>query len=138
MGFALRAFFKALAAMVHKQPGLRQSLRLHFVGTDYAPAERAQKSVEPLAAEFGVADLVSEQPQRIPYFQALQCLLDADALIVPGSDDPGYTASKLYPYILARKPLLAVFHESSSVVSVLRATNAGTVVTFASEENLDS
>jgi hypothetical protein len=57
-------------------------------------------------------------------------LSDAQALFVAGSNDPGYTASKLYPYILARKPLLAVSHEASSVVEVLRRTGAGTVVTF--------
>ena len=74
-----------------------------------------------------------ELPRRIPYFEALQCLVDADALLVPGSDDPGYTASKLYPYILAVKPLLAVFHEASTVLDVLRRTGAGTVVSFAME-----
>ena len=33
-----------------------------------------------------------------------------------------YTASKLYPALLARRPILALFHEASSVVSILRAT----------------
>ena len=61
-------------------------------------------------------------------------LLDADAIVVPGSDDPGYTASKLYPTVLARRPLLAVVHEASSVVGVLRETGAGVVVPFASGE----
>jgi hypothetical protein len=64
------------------------------------------------------------------YGETLQCLLDADALIIPGSDDSGYTASKLYPYILARRPLLAIFHRDSSVVDVLRSTRAGTCLTF--------
>ena len=77
---------------------------------------------------------MTETTDRLPYFEALQCLLDADALIVPGSDDPGYTASKIYPYILARKPLLAIFHEQSSVVDVLRKTKAGTVIPFRSGE----
>src|SRR5262249_8856063 len=41
-----------------------------------------------------------------------------------------YTASKIYPYILARKPMLAVFHERSSVCDVVRDTGAGAVVPF--------
>jgi hypothetical protein len=77
-----------------------------------------------------VADYVREQPARVPYFTGLQLLRDAQALVLPGSDDPQYTASKLYPYILARKPLLAVFHERSSVVEVLRQTRAGVCATF--------
>src|SRR5207302_486281 len=71
-----------------------------------------------------------------PYFETLKCLVDADALLVPGSQDPKYTASKIYPYILARKPLLAIFHEHSSVVDVLRQTGAGTVITFDSGETV--
>jgi len=66
----------------------------------------------------------------VPYFQALQALRDADFLIVPGSDDPHYTASKLYPYILSRRPLVGVFHERSGVVATLRDTGAGEIVAF--------
>jgi hypothetical protein len=119
------------------QPELKSKLTVHFVGTSYAPKERATKTVEPLALEYGLSGVVSETTDRIPYFEALQCLLDADALFIPGSDDPGYTASKLYPYILAKKPLLAVFHEASSVVDILNKTKAGTVVAFKSGEGIE-
>jgi hypothetical protein len=130
MAFALRAFFSALQADRAARPARYADLRLHFVGTDYAAGDRARKTVEPIAESCGVGDLVEEYPQRIPYFEALQCLRDADALVVPGSDDPGYTASKLYPYVLARKPLLAIFHAQSSVVDIVRRTRAGVVVPF--------
>ena len=130
MGFALRGFFSALRRAVDRNPALRSKLAIHFVGTDYSPVHMARKTIEPVAQECGVDDMVTEQPSRLPYFQALRCLCDAHALVVPGSDDPGYTASKLYPYILARKPLLAIFNENSTVVKVLRETRAGTVVTF--------
>jgi hypothetical protein len=134
MNLALRGFFTALIQVFEKEPQLRSKLRLHFVGTSYALRERAVKTVEPIACEFGLTDVVEEITDRQPYFQTLQCLLDADALFVPGSDDPGYTASKIYPYILAKKPLLAVFNEESSVVDVLTKTKAGTVVSFKSGE----
>jgi len=133
-----RALFLALSRAADRAPELRSRLRIHFVGTNYAAGSRAQKIVEPVALDCGVADVVTEQPERIPYFQALRCLCDAQALVVPGSDDPGYTASKLYPYILARKPLLAIFHEASSVVAVLRQTRAGILVTFDDQPNLEN
>lgn len=138
MAFALRGFFKALSTARRLDPERYINVRVHFVGTDYASAARAKKSVEPLAREFGVADMITEQSARIPYFEALRCLLDADALIVPGSDDPSYTASKIYPYILARKPLLAIFHERSPAVETVRSTSAGTVVTFASADTMEA
>lgn len=130
MGFSVRAIFTALRQFLELQPEGRAKLRVHFAGTDYSPRHLARKTIEPIAQACGVADVVSELTDRLPYFETLRCLRDADALIIPGSDDPGYTASKLYPYILARKPLLAVFHEASSVVDVLKKTNGGTVVTF--------
>jgi hypothetical protein len=138
MHLALRGLFGALREHEQNQSGLFNTLRLHFIGTSYAAAGRGRKTVEPLAAEYGLAATVREHPDRIPYSQALRCLLDADALIVPGSDDPGYTASKLYPYILARKPLLAVFHEQSSLVDIVQKTRAGTVVPFSSGEATES
>ena len=129
MAFALRALFTAVRRQVDVRPELRSQLRIHFIGTDYAP-DRAKQTVAPLAAEAGIQEMVTERTARLPYFQALQCLLDASALVVPGSDDPGYTASKLFPYILARRPLLAIFNEQSSVVDTLRRTAAGMVVPF--------
>ena len=134
MHCALRGLFWALRKQERSGPGFLKNLRLHFIGTSYAAAGCGRKTVEPLAAEYALASVVQERPDRIPYSQALRCLLDAEALIVPGSDDPGYTASKIYPYILARKPLLAVFHEQSSVVEILRKTRAGTVVPFRPEQ----
>jgi hypothetical protein len=138
MAFALRGFFTALYRARLMEPEKWNNLELHFIGTDYAPNDMARKTIEPVAEDCGIGDMVREHPQRIPYFEALQCLMDADALIVPGSDDPGYTASKLYPYILAKKPLLAIFHEQSSVIEVLRTTGGGTVVTFKTGNNNDS
>jgi hypothetical protein len=138
MRFAVRAFCQALRRYLESRPEMRQRLHVHFAGTDYAMKDRARKTIEPVARECGVEDMVSEQTDRLPYFEVLRCLCDADALLIPGSDDKGYTASKLYPYILARKPLLAVFHEASSVTAILRQTRAGTVVTFNDTQNLEA
>ncbi|HEY6804116.1 MAG TPA: glycosyltransferase [Pyrinomonadaceae bacterium] len=137
MSFAVRAFLHALQVARERSPESFTDLTVHFIGTDYATSDRARKTVEPLAVELGVADLVHEQTTRIPYFEALQCLLDADAILVFGSDDSSYTASKIYPCILANKPLLAIFYEQSSVVEVLRKTRCGSVVTFNANSTID-
>jgi hypothetical protein len=118
-------------------PDLFSKVRLHFIGTDYARDARAGKTIEPIATEMGLGTYVQEEPGRIPFFTVLNLLRQADFLLVPGSDNPQYTASKIYPYILAHKPLLAVFHEKSSVVEVLRSTQAGTAVTFSTESRVE-
>ena len=134
---ALEIIFTAFQQGLKDHPALFAQLRLHFIGTDYAPDGLATKTVQPVAEACGVGASVTEHTQRIAYFEALQLLLDADFLLMPGSDDPQYTASKIYPYIMARRPLLAVFHEQSSVCELLHATRAGAVVAFNNESRAD-
>jgi hypothetical protein len=96
-------------------------IRLHFFGTsNQSTADRHR--VLPLAAECGVADSVTEAPGRLDYLDALSVLTHASGILLLGSSDTHYTASKLYPALLAKRPLLALFNEASSVVSILRAT----------------
>lgn len=139
MKTAISGFFSALQShlAIATGPIDRARLRIHFVGTSYAAAGCGIKTVEPIAAEYGLNDVVVEHTDRIPYSQTLRCLLEADALIVPGSNDPGYTASKIYPYLLARKPMLAIFHEESSVADVIDRVGGACLVTFDSSENID-
>ncbi len=132
---ALRAIFSAVRIERLRHPAEIDRLRMHFIGTSYAAVGQGEKTIEPLALKCGVSDLVHEVTDRIPYSQSLRCLLDAQALIVPGSDDPAYTASKIYPYLLARRPLLAIFHEQSSVVDLMRLVGGGTMVTFRQSNN---
>lgn len=126
---ALRVLFGALKAGLSARASLIERTRVSFVGTDYAPPERARKTVEPIAHEQGLDGRVLEQTTRAPYFEALQLMKDADILIALGSDDPGYSPSKIYPYLLARKPILAVLHERSPLTRLLDGT-AALVVTF--------
>lgn len=73
----------------------------------------------PSAIEAGVADCVTESPGRLDYLDALSVLVQADGIVLLGSSETHYTASKLGPALLARRPILAVYNESSSVVSML-------------------
>lgn len=136
MHLALGGLFCALQSLRGEgEHAALSRLRLHFIGTSYAATGRGMKTIEPLAKKFGLQDLVHEQPDRIPYSQTLRCLLDAHALIVPGSDDAGYTASKIYPYLLAGKPLLAIFHQNSSVSSLMKSCGGGSLVEFVSKDH---
>lgn len=132
MATGLSILFGALRANIDGGHEPFGRTRLHFVGTDYAADARARPTVMPVAERAGVSDRVAEDTTRAPYFEALQLLRDADFLLVVGSDDPSYTASKIFPYVLARRPLLAVLHERSPLVPLLREWKAGVVVTFPS------
>jgi hypothetical protein len=129
MALALRALLLALARLREAEPRANQ-LRLHFVGTSYAARGLGVPSVAPLAREAGVADLVEEHTDRIPYLEGLALLQASDAVLVIGSDDPGYSASKVYPFILAGRPLLAVVHSAGLAGEVVQKCKAGMVTAF--------
>ena len=130
MQFSLRVFLCSVKKAIDCNLIHRDSVRIRLFGTDYAATGNERQWSRQAAEEFGLHFLVEEQPQRIPYFEALHRLSHADAIFVPGSDDPGYTASKIYPYILAKRPLLTIFHKNSSVNAVVDQTCAGVPITF--------
>jgi hypothetical protein len=133
MAKALRGLFLALRDLRRSNPLIKR-LRLRFVGTSYACKERAQKTIEPLAKEMGVGDLVEERTERIPYLQGLSLLQTSDVVMIIGSDDPGYSASKVYPCVLARRPILAVLHENNLAGDVISQCRAGALIRFASAD----
>jgi hypothetical protein len=126
---ALRGFFSALAELRVSEPAAKR-LRMHFVGTSYAPQGRAVQSVVPVAAEYGLGACVSEQTDRLPYLRGISLLRSASALLIFGSDDPSYSASKVYPYVLARRPLVAILHARSPAAEIMKQCRAGEIVPF--------
>ena len=133
----LRALFRALALLRERSPAFYRTTRLHFFGTTYDPRAR-EKLVEPIARELGVADIVEERPARVPYLDALNIVCQADAVLGLGSSERHYTASKIFPNILSRRPVLAIYHEASSVCDVMREARAGLLVTYGDTERAES
>lgn len=132
---ALELLFYALKEAWQNQPEKFDKLHFYFIGTSYAPKELAKPTVFPVAKKFGVENLVTEITGRIGFYSTINTLLAADALFIPGSNDPQYTASKIYPYLLAQKPLLAIFHQQSPAVEVVRSCSQQSfMVTFPDEK----
>jgi hypothetical protein len=135
MSGALHALFAALRAFRDERPALAARLQLHFIGTSYAPSAQAMPTVKPIAEAHGVGDLVIEQPTRIGYFESLKTMLAADALLLLGSDDPGYTPSKIAPYFLADRPVLALVPAGSSAHARLDELSFARVVSLPATNN---
>jgi hypothetical protein len=130
----LTALFNAFKKGLDRNPNVFELVRMHFVGTTYSTNGIDPFRVTRVARECGVEKWVTEHPQRVAYLDSLQVILQSHFLVLLGSDEPHYTASKVFPYILAERPLLAIFHEESSAISVLRETNCGFVVKFNSAQ----
>lgn len=127
---AADCLFSALARYRQENPEKARRLRFLFLGTQYAPPGQAKSAVVPVAARHGVADLVFELPHRLGYLQSLRCLLEADALLLPGSVDPAYSPSKLYPYYLTGKPMLGIVLRDSHLERLFTELNCAHLARF--------
>jgi hypothetical protein len=114
----LGEFLTSLGRLRRENPAATARLRLDFVGSDYAAPERAYKRVTPIADAYGVGDLIEEDAQRIPYFEAIALYQTSDAILLVGATEADYTASKLMTCVLSKKPILALFHRSSLVAEI--------------------
>ncbi len=70
--------------------------------------------------EYGLTDIVTEHAARLDYFEALRVLRDSTAVLLMGSRERHYTPSKVFPALVARRPLVAVMHEASNASDLLR------------------
>ncbi|MHB8208959.1 hypothetical protein [Mucilaginibacter sp.] len=82
----LGVIFKALKNNLNNDLQSSKNIRLHFIGTSYAPAGQGKPTILPLAQEFGVTENVIELTDRISYYHTLATLQQADALLMPGAD----------------------------------------------------
>ncbi|HXQ21106.1 MAG TPA: glycosyltransferase [Candidatus Acidoferrales bacterium] len=137
----LRALLRAVVLLRERQPAAYGRLRLHFFGTSNQTDPGAPARVLPVARELGVAEAITETAARIDYLSALTVLTDASGILLLGSSERHYTASKLYPALLAKRPILAVYHEASTVSEVLRQTarpSAARLVTYSDAQRAES
>lgn len=130
----VETFLRAFARVVeHETPG---RLRLHLVGTSYAPRpDESDARMVRVIRELRLESSVFEYPARVPYLTALQILLDSAGGIIFGGTQSHYTASKVFPYIVTRKPTLVFANADSSLAEIARDARME-CVTFRSDERL--
>ena len=136
----LRAVLAAARASIDRNPRLADRLRFYFFGTSNQSGG-GEARVLPHARELGVEHLVHEHPARLDYLDALDALRQASVLLLMGSSEPHYTPSKVFPALLANRPLLAVYHEQSPAIDVLRAAApppAARVMSFSDARPVES
>ena len=59
--FPVTAFFKAVRVALDRGSLTAEKLRIHFIGTSYAPSKLAQATFLSVAAALGLRDIVTEQ-----------------------------------------------------------------------------
>jgi len=135
---AITPVFESLKKGMLDEPAVFNEIKLYFIGTSYAPSGYGTPTILPFAKQFGLGEQVIEITDRIGYYHTLATLQQADALFIPGSDDPHYTASKIYPYLLTGKPLLSIFNSNSSAIAILNEFGAKYVYSYDKTPDINS
>lgn len=126
---SLNLFFDA----VNHLPDFKEKYHLSFKGTSYASAAHAQATALPIAQKKGITN-IDEDTQRLGIFELLNYLSHADGLLIFGTDEAGYTSSKLYPYLQSGKPILGIFHPQSNAIQILSSLTNAQVVSLDDDE----
>lgn len=128
---------EAILDTISRNRGVFGDLEIYFIGTGRTPDDPEGYNVRPLAEKYGLwKSVIFEHPQRIPYLDVLVHLDAVDGVFILGSTEPHYTPSKVYQGVLSRKPILAILHEASSAVNVIRAANTGVVLAYGGEQEV--
>lgn len=98
--------------------------RLYFLGT----GNYQGPSISDYAKQYGIEDVVFEIRQRFPFLQILNFLSRAKGILVIGSTEKHYTASKTFQALLSKKPVFAIFHQESTAVAFMSSIGAGAYV----------
>ncbi|RZL36907.1 MAG: hypothetical protein EOP00_29055 [Pedobacter sp.] len=106
---------------------MKTEFQLVFKGTSYAGGKKANKTTVEFQHKYQLKN-IEEQSDRIGMFQVLKELSIANGLLIIGTDDSGYTASKLYPYLQVRKPILAILHPDSSANKILKENSNAVII----------
>jgi hypothetical protein len=137
MSTSLSIVFRAFKKFLSANPDEAEKMRFHFVGTDYAPRPLGREWAMPVARKECIEKYVSEHCYRVPYFDALHYLVQADALLVVGSNDPTYSASKIYPFVLAKRPLLIVINALSPIIEIANKIGCGSRYAFNNHSDIE-
>ena len=116
---AFRHLLQAVQLGLKKHPLQFQKLKVHLIGTSYAPKGCGTPTFISELKACGLKEIFQESTDRIPYYQSLNALQAADMLFMPGPDQANYVASKLFPYLMVQRPILAIVHPGSTASSIL-------------------
>lgn len=126
------AFLQAVRRLVDEAPEWKSRLRIRLRASGYLTTYAA------MIADLGLQEIVELAPS-VPYRAALAEMMAVDGLLV----FQGYTSNpaipaKLYEYLRARRPILALTDGDGDTAALLRKLNVGTVLPIEESSAIES
>ncbi|QTD37206.1 glycosyltransferase family 4 protein [Polaribacter batillariae] len=125
--------FKVLRKLLQENENLKNDLQLNFIG-DIADEVKQDIASNNLLKYSNFEGYVPHE-EAISYQKKSQVLL----LLIPNvAKSEGILTGKLFEYLTAKRPILAMASEKGDLAEILKETNAGVVVNYNNEEKLSS
>lgn len=128
-----KLFFKVLQKLCLENADFKNDLKINFIG-DISDEVKTEIETNNLSENTSFIGYVSHQ-KAIEYQKKAQVLL----LLIPNVEkSEGILTGKLFEYLTAKRPILAMGSETGDLSEILKNTNAGIVIGFDNEEKLTS
>jgi len=131
-GYFTQLLFKAIKQL-RDEKSIDVSIKLFFIGT----GNYTHKSIKDYAIEEGIDDIVIEIRDRFPFLQILNFLSNSYGVMIIGSTEKHYSASKTFQSLLSKKTVFTIFHSESSAVEVMKECNANQYTVEYSEDETE-
>ena len=123
--------FKVLKELCNENSEFKKDLQVNFIG-DISDEVKVAIKLNHLELNTEFLGYVSHEA-AIEYQKKSQVLL----LLIPNvENNKGILTGKLFEYLTAKRPILAIGPEKGDLASILNETNAGVVIDFNNEEKL--
>lgn len=118
-GYFTELLFKSIRTLKDENK-LDSNIKLFFIGT----GNYTHKSITEYAKDAGITDVVTEIRERFPFLHVLNFLAKSYGVLVIGSTEKHYTASKIFQSLLSNRPVFSIFHKESSAIKILEECSA--------------
>ena len=126
-----RLLFKVLKELCQESAAFKNDLQINFIG-DISEEVKIEIESNNLTKNTSFTGYVSHQ-KAIAYQKKSQVLL----LLIPNvENNKGILTGKVFEYLIAKRPILAIGPEEGDLATILAETNAGVVINFDAEEKL--
>ena len=118
-----RLFIQTLFKTVRSLVGDGQwddNIHLYFLGTGHYEG----KTIQEYAVDFEIGHLVHEIKERFSFLEILTCLRNSYAVMIIGSTEKHYSASKIFQCVTSGRPIVGVLHKASSAAVILEEVRA--------------
>lgn len=119
-------------ARLRRENNWPEKAHFYFLGTGFYGGT----TIADYARQAGVSELVTEIRQRFPFLHIQQFLRSAKGVIIIGSTERHYTASKTFQCLLSHRPVWAIFHEASTAADILEKCQADRYLVYY-KDNID-